>query len=129
MKKTVGQRLPELSLMNILLCLFVLFIHISGSTMISFSAGSIGHLAFFIPWWIASVAVYGFIFLSGLKLCLNIEKPFPLGKFYWKRAKAILFPYMIWVLIYYIVSIVQSNTPFSFSALGTALLTGNITSH
>lgn len=129
MKKTAGQRLPELSLMNILLCLFVLFIHISGSTMISFLPGSIGHLAFFIPWWIASVAVYGFIFLSGLKLCLNIEKPFRLGTFYWKRAKAILFPYMIWVLIYYIVAIIQSNTPFSFSALGNAVLTGDVTSH
>ncbi len=129
MKKTAGLRLPELSLMNSLFCLFVIFIHISGSTMISFSPGSIGHLVFFIPWWIASVAVYGFIFLSGLKLCLNIQNPFQLGRFYWKRAKAILFPYMIWVLIYYIVSIIQNNAPFSFSALGNAFLTGNITSH
>lgn len=129
MKKINRQRLPELSLMNCLLCLFVLFIHVSGSTLISFTPGSLGHLGFFIPWWIASVAVYGFIFLSGLKLCLNIEKPFELGKFYWKRAKAILFPYILWVVIYYIISLIQNGSPFSFKALGNALITGNITSH
>ncbi len=123
------QRLPELSIMNILLCLLVIFIHTSADAVVSYPAGAPSHLAVFIPWWIAGMAVYGFIFLSGLKLCLHSGKKFHLGRFYWGRVKTILLPYAVWVLIYFFAFHLFKGTPLSPKALIGGFLTGNITSH
>lgn len=123
------QRLSELSIMNILLCLLVIFIHTSGDAVVSYPIGTPSHLAVFIPWWIAGMAVYGFIFLSGLKLCLHSGKEFHLGRFYLGRVKTILLPYVLWVLIYFFIFNLANGTPLSLMTLIKGLLTGNITSH
>ena len=126
---TPRQRLPELSVMNILLCLFVIFIHTSGQAVVDYAPGTWQHLLVRIPWQLAGMAVYGFLFLSGLKLCLPSGKPFRLGRFYLGRVRSILVPYLLWTVVYFI----------SFAAVGSlertparffeALCTGNATGH
>lgn len=128
MKKQIKQRLPEISKMNILFCLMVIFIHVSSAPVTQYPIGTWKNLAIRIPWHIAGMAVYGFIFLSGLKLFLPSKKEFHLGKFYWNRIRSILFPYLLWSAIYYFVPALQSGS-FSWSGFLNSLYTGSASYH
>ena len=126
---TPRQRLPELSVMNILLCLFVIFIHTSGQAVVDYPAESWQHLAVRIPWQLAGMAVYGFIFLSGLKLCLPSGRQFRLGRFYLGRVRTILVPYLLWTVVYFISFAASGRLEPTPSRFLEALCTGNATGH
>lgn len=106
-------RKSELSLMNILLCLMVIFIHISATPVVSLPAGTPRHLLFFVPWRLFSCAVQGFIFLSAVKLYLHPPKKGTYGSFLGKRVKKILLPYVLVGILFF----------FIFNALGTIHVT------
>ena len=96
------KRLPELSYMNLFFCLLVVFIHIASEPVSSLTHSSVQYIAVMIPWRLSAYVVQGFIFLSGVKLVLNSGEGFDAPKFYFKRIKNIIFPYVLWVAIYYI---------------------------
>ena len=64
------KRKNELSLLNIIFCLLVIFIHIASAPIAGLSKGSWQYGVFFVPWRLSSFVVQGFIFLSGLKMFL-----------------------------------------------------------
>lgn len=96
------QRLEELSLLNVLFCLLVVFIHVLSQAVSSLDRLSWQYALVLIPQRLAFVSVPGFFFLSGLKLTLPREHPVPLGRYYLGRAKALLLPYLLAAAIYYL---------------------------
>lgn len=122
------QRKAECSLMAILFCFMVIFIHVSSVPVLKLNAYSWQHLMVFIPWKLFGVAVYGFIFLSGLKLFLSGTDSFSAGKFYRRRFVKILIPYVIWIVVYYLYYVDQEYYPFQLSQLLEYLLTGEVAS-
>ena len=65
------QRKNELSSMNIVFCLLVIFIHVSSAPVTGLSKESWQYAVFFVPWRLSAFVVQGFIFLSGLKMFLK----------------------------------------------------------
>lgn len=122
-------RKDELSYFNIFLCLLVIFIHCSSIPVTSLEKGSWQYAAVFLPWRLSGFAVYGFLFLSALKLCLPRTKPFSCGKFYWQRFYKIFLPYIAWVCIYYIWFVYLGYFPLNPLALFRYICVGDLVSH
>lgn len=64
-------RLPELSYLNLTFCILVALIHILSEPVSSLDRSSLQYFVVMIPHRLSSFVVQGFIFLSGLKLCLG----------------------------------------------------------
>ncbi|MBR4721223.1 MAG: acyltransferase [Clostridia bacterium] len=101
MKKS--EYLPQITVMNALLCLFVVMIHLTFAPLAELIQKSFPHIAIFIINKTLGFCVPTFIFLSGFKLFKGYEKK-PLNKkaFLRRRFKKIAVPYFIAVLIYMI---------------------------
>lgn len=125
----IKERKTELSVMTVLLCFMVIFIHTASIPIMKLSAFSWQHIAIYIPWKLGSVAVYGFLFLSGVKLFLQGTASFSAGKFYRRRFGKILIPYVIWIIIYYLYYVDQEYYAFHIKDLLNYLLTGEVASH
>lgn len=122
-------RFFEISLLNVFLCLSVIFIHVSSKPITVLDVNSMGYLAAFIPWRLASFVVYGFIFLSGCKLLLSKSNNFSYGKFLVSRLVSIVIPYIIWVFIYYIYFWHNNYFAFKFTDLIRYIFIGDLVSH
>lgn len=119
----------EISVLNVLFCLMVIFIHITSYTIAALDAASPTVKVLHAFWRLCSCAVYGFIFLSGVKLFLKEDKDFSLKKFYVSRLKKIVLPYVVAVIFYYLFEISRGYYEFSFKELGFFLLSGKIECH
>jgi len=96
------KRLPELSWLNVAFCAMVLWSHSSSYALTHLSTTSWQYALMFSLQRICYVSVYGFFFLSGLKLTLSRREPPPLLSFWARRGKAILWPYVLSVAVYYL---------------------------
>jgi len=126
----MAKRIKEISVMNVLLALMVIFIHVSGDAVITLDKYKSAYIIVMTLWRLCQVAVYGFIFLSGLKLCLKEDIDYE--KFYISRFKTIIIPYIVWVIIYYIYYYNHSYYPKDANhvkILYEAIITGNMASH
>ncbi|SHH95148.1 Surface polysaccharide O-acyltransferase, integral membrane enzyme [Sporobacter termitidis DSM 10068] len=124
MVRTV-KRLPEIAALNVMLCLLVVFIHVTSVPVTGYDKSSLQFAAVFFPWRFSGFVVPGFIFLSGLRMFLkggNIDY----GKFYLSRLKRIVLPYIAWNVIYYLYFILNGYVPFSLPALGLHLFRGDL---
>lgn len=121
-------RKNEISLLNVLYCLIVIFIHCISSAVVSLSPGTVSHAIVFTLSKMSTFVVQGFIFLSGLKHFLK-EDSASYGRFLCAKLKAIILPYIIWCGIYFIYFSLVNNTPFEFTALIKGILTGNLCYH
>jgi len=121
------RRLDELSLCNLLFCAMVLLLHLCSDTIVSAQRNSGFYMVIYSLWKLCSVAVYGFLFLSGLKAFLGKRKA--LKDYYRRRAWAVLLPYVVWSLIYYAVRIALAADPFSLGGLLSRLALGNASAH
>ncbi len=95
-------RLNELTYVNVLFTLFVIMIHILGEPFSALDRASFQFFIIFTPWKLFQFVTQGFVFLSGIKLFLKPREHFDLGRFYLGRAKRVLLPYIIWVIVYYL---------------------------
>ena len=108
----------------------VIFIHVSGDAVMKLDKFQLPYIFVMSLWRISQVAVYGFIFLSGLKLCLKEDINYE--KFYISRFKTIIIPYIVWVIIYYVYYYNHSYYPKDanhIKILYEAIITGNMASH
>ena len=64
----------EIDLMNVFLCLLVIFIHIASEAVSSLRNDSWQFFLVYIPHKLSSLAVYGFIFISEKELVKNFSK-------------------------------------------------------
>jgi membrane-bound acyltransferase YfiQ involved in biofilm formation len=96
----------EISLATAVLCLLVVFIHISSQAIVSLDKTSVQWLLVYIPWQASLFVVPGFIFLSAVKMCMKYKEVQFTFKSYVafvkNRVIVIYIPYAIWVMIYYI---------------------------
>ena len=127
MSNTARRR--EISCLNVAFCIMVILLHLLSNPVTGLVPGSWQHLLAYVPWKLFSVAVYGFIFLSGVKLFLPSARPFRLGRFYRRRAVTILLPYLIAVTVYALVFAVVYRYRYDLATLLRYYLLGRAASH
>ena len=128
-KKTNRPRFFEISLLNVFLCLLVIFIHVSSKPVTTLDKNSLSYLAIMLPWRLSSFVVYGFIFLSGLKLLMTKSDGFSYRKFLLGRFFSIAVPYILWVFIYYIYFCLKNYFPFRLVDLVRYIFVGDLVGH
>lgn len=102
-----SKRRPEISILNVLFCLLVIFIHIVSYPVSELAPGTLEYTtlkytAVMIPWRLVSFVVQGFVLLAGVKLFLTKKDEMPYGKYLLSRLKGIILPYVIAYAIYYV---------------------------
>lgn len=122
------KRKTELSVMNLVMCMLVIFIHIASWSINVMDKSSLQYLCLLVPWRLSAFVVQGFLFLSGVKLFAS-EKPFHYGKFLLGRVQKIVVPYLLWVGIYYACFISIGWYVFSLCDLVEYICLGTLCSH
>ena len=121
-------RKDEISRLNVLLCLLVIFIHVSSGPVSVLDKDSWQFAAVFFPWKLSAFVVQGFIFLSGLKLFASNRDGFDYEKLYLSRLTKIIIPYLVWNIIYYAYFIRRGYFDFNLAALLKYIVTGTLVS-
>ena len=130
MTETVSRprrRLDELSFCNLLFCAMVLLLHLCSDSIVQAEKNTGFYLVVYSLWKLCAVAVYGFLFLSGLKAFLGSRKP--LKDYYLRRAWTVLLPYLVWSLIYYVIRATLNADSFSPKTLLFCLVFGSSAAH
>ena len=122
------KRRTELSCLNLLLCLLVIFIHASSEPVGRLLRDSWQYFAVMVPWRLAAFVVQGFFFLSGVKLCLGAKEPFDTLAFYRRRLRTVVLPYLAAVFLYYCWFVRIGYFPFSLRALARYAVVGDLVS-
>ena len=127
MKKRIG----ELTLLNVLFAMLVIFIHVSSRPLMALRQEGFSYLAVMTLWRLSSFATQGFIFLSGFKLIYNLKDKLELGKFYAGKIKRIFLPYLVWVVIYYLLFVALKFLPEQnhIPAILKHMLLGDLVGH
>lgn len=123
------RKITEISVFEFFMCMFVILIHLLSEGVDAFPKWSFPSILFSSLTRLATFAVPGFVFTSGLKLFYKYgdRKHFPYPKFLWDRAIKIVIPYCIVVVIYYLVfSWGMDLYDFSWDQLWYFLITGNV---
>ena len=123
------RKITEVSVFEFFLCMFVILIHLLSEGVDTFPKWSFLSVLFSSMTRLATFAVPGFIFTSGLKLFYKYgdRKRFPYPRFLWDRVKKICIPYCIAIVLYYLVFVwVIEVYQFSWDQLWYFLITGDI---
>ncbi len=96
------ERKPALSLLNVLFCLVVLFIHCISYPVSHYAPGCLAHAILVIFWRLSSFVVPGFILLSGVKLFLTGKDALPYPKYLRGRIKGVILPYAVAFCLYFL---------------------------
>ena len=123
------ERKIEISFVNVLLCLLVIFIHVSSEPVTGLDKLSVQFAVVSVPWKLSAFVVQGFIFLSGMKLFMSNTESINYGRYYWTRIKTIVLPYILWVVIYYLYFISRGYFGFDAVKLIKCIFLGNLVSH
>lgn len=118
-------RKSEISLMNTVFCLLVIFIHICSEPVTKLASGSVAHILVFSAWKLSSFVVQGFILLAGLKQFLS-QKSQPYAGYIRSRLQKIVLPYILAVFVYYLYFIYRKYFGFSLRDLFGYILSGEI---
>ena len=95
------KKLPQITVMNALLCIFVVMIHLTFAPLSELMPKSIPQILIFSVNKFLSFCVPAFIFLSGFKLFKSYEeRPLNVKLFLARRFKKIVIPYFFAVFIY-----------------------------
>lgn len=135
MVKTIERpktKASEISLLTAILCILVVFIHISSQAVVSLNKTSIPLILIYIPWKASHFVVQGFIFLSALKIYRkyrDTQMDFNIYiAFVKSRLLHIYLPYALWVMIYYLYFCSIGYFPFSLLDYIKYLVIGNLSS-
>lgn len=122
-------RRNEISVLNVLLCLMVIFIHIISYAVSAFGADTLKYNLVMFPWRASSIAVQGFILLSGVKFFLTGKDRVPYGKYLVSRLKAIIIPYVIAFVVYYVFYYAVYDYPLDLKFILNHLFLGSLVCH
>ena len=122
------QRKNELSFLNIVFCILVIFIHVSSAPVTGLLKGSWQYGVFFVPWRLSAFVVQGFIFLSGLKMFLK-EDTAGYKKYYKSRFTKIVLPYICAVILFYAYFLWRNYFGFSLKDLSGYIIKGDLVAH
>ena len=118
----------ELSFASVVLMLLVIFIHVASEFVSNGDRSSPVFAGMLSLHRLSSFAVQGFIFLSGLKLFLR-KDGFSLLRFYAKRARRVVFPYVIAFAVFYLYFIYTNRITPSVGGFFRELFSGGLVSH
>ena len=120
-------RKSELSALNVLFCLLVVFIHVASHPVSALDKMSLPYALILMAQRLSFVSVPGFFLLSGLKLTLPRGRTQSLGAFYKSRTRTLLLPYLFTSLVYYLVFVFWLKWfPFSLREFGIYLVRGGL---
>ena len=127
MKKRIG----ELTLLNVLFAMLVIFIHVSSQPVMALRQDGLAYLAIMSCWRLSSFATQGFIFLSGFKMLYGASEKSDLKKYYLGKISKVYFPYVLWVVLYYALFVFLKFLPRQnhISALINHILLGDLVGH
>ncbi len=123
-------RRNEISLINVLMCFFVIYIHVASGVMGLMNVNSWQHFLVTSVWKLSSCAVPVFFFLSALKLSLGAEKqsaPYP--KYIAARVRRVWLPYVGASVVYLTYLIGHHYMEFDLKNAVKLLLDGNVSAH
>lgn len=121
-------RKNELSFMNIVFCMLVIFIHISSAPISGLSKDSWQYGVFFVPWRLSAFVVQGFIFLSGLKMFLKPDNE-PYKMYFLSRFNKVVVPYIFAVFIFYIYFLDRHYFAYNTQDLLGYIIKGDLVAH
>lgn len=125
------RKITEISVYEFFMCMFVITIHLMSEGVEQFTRWSVSSIAFMTITKIITFAVPGFVFTSAIKLFYNYgDRKLNYPKFLLGRLLKIYVPYVIAVLIYYLVFVfvlkLEGYERFDLKQLGNFILTGDI---
>ncbi len=125
------RKITEISIYEFFMCMFVITIHLMSEGVDNFTRWSASSIAFMTITKIITFAVPAFVFTSAIKLFYNYgDRKFNYFKFLLGRFLKVYLPYMIAVIIYYLVFVfvlkIEGYEHFDIKQLGNYILTGNI---
>jgi len=122
------RRKNEIDILTVILCLLVIFIHVSSEPVSQLASGA-AHMLITSLWRLASFAMQGFILISAVKFFLKVKDGnFKYLPFLWGRVKTVLIPYIFAVLVFYIYFIYHGYFPFKITDLLKYIFLGNLVS-
>ena len=124
----VKQRRVEISILNLLFCLLVIWIHCCSHPVTVLDHSSWKYGVIYLTQRLSFVSVYGFFFLSGVKLTLGHTAPPSALSYLGRRGKAILLPYLLAVVLYYLFFVWRGYFPFSLTDLSGYAIRGDLAS-
>lgn len=123
-------RLDEIVILRGLACLFVVLVHLTSEAAIDLKVGSISSILFSFINTSSTYVVPTFVFISGFTLYYRYKNSdLNLFKFYYRRFKSTLIPYVIWTILYYVLYIKLFNYNFSLDFIFENLLFGTMVYH
>ena len=126
----MAKRKSELSLMNVILCLLVIFIHCASTPVSIADKASWQFGVIVVLQRLAYFAVPGFIFLSGLKFSLTSDKAeFSYFRYIAGRIKRVWIPYAIAAAVYFAYFVWAHYMQPSAGEFLRMLLDGKMSSH
>lgn len=129
MEAKTKTRRYEISFLNVIFCLLVIFIHIISYAVAHFAPGSIAYNLSMFPWRLSSFVVQGFVMLSGIKLFLTKKDSISYIEWLKLRFKSIVIPYILCFIIYYIFYYIVYDYPLNLKFVAKQFFTGNLVCH
>lgn len=123
------KRRIEISALNVLFCLSVIFIHIISYAVTACTPGTIEYNLAMIPWRLSSYVVQGFVMLAGVKLFLNKKEDKPYLLHLRARVKGVIVPYAVSFLVYYIYFVIVYKYTFDVMFILRHFLLGSLVFH
>lgn len=118
----------EVSFLNVLFCLVVIFIHISSEPVTYLTAGSLEHAVMSTLSKLSGFVVQGFVLLSGMKMFLSSKNESYLC-YIKSRCSKIILPYVFSAIVYYLFFCWCNYYEFSFGSLVPNIIRGDIAAH
>ncbi|MBE7023455.1 MAG: acyltransferase [Ruminococcaceae bacterium] len=123
------KRRIEISVLNVLFSLIVIFIHVNSYSVSAFEVNTPKYTVFMLMWRLASFVVPGFVLLSGVKLFLNGKDKLPMGTYIKGRLKGVILPYVICFGVFYVFYMVVYDYPLDPWFMLKHLVFGGLVCH
>ncbi len=125
------RKITEISVYEFFMCMFVIAIHLLSEGVDAFPKWSVSSIVFMSLTKLMTFAVPGFVFTSAIKLFYKYgERKFNYPKFLLGRFLRVYLPYMIAVVVYYVVFVyamrLDGFNRFDWGELGWFILRGDI---
>lgn len=125
----MNKRKYELSILNVIFCLLVIFIHTVSHLISTVDINTDIYNIAFLPWRLSSFVVQGFVMLSGIKLFLRKNDDFNYLQFLKSRLKHIIIPYIMWFIIYYVFFMATLSYPLDLKNIALNFFAGSLVYH
>lgn len=130
MSHTIGNKHKiEIDLASVIFCIFVVVIHLLSQTVLELGGKTLSWRITYGFQRILFCAIYGFMFLSGLKSFLNRDEAFSIKDYYAGRFKKIILPYAAAILTYWVVLFVLGLAELKPHMLARYFFLGSLAAH